>query len=55
MRRINPKKFREQLAAYDCSCPLCTNKIEMFCTHGCPACGGTGKIAPIKTDAQKRG
>lgn len=44
MRLINPKEFREQVAGYDLSCPFCTGKIEMFCAHGCPACGGAGRI-----------
>lgn len=48
LRRINPKEFRRQVAGYDCSCPFCRNNIEMYCTHGCPACGGSGRIEPIR-------
>lgn len=46
VRRIDRKKFREQIAGYDNSCPFCRDGIEMYCTHGCPACGGTKRIDP---------
>lgn len=46
MRRIDPKKFRERLVRYDSGCPFCTNKVEMFCAHDCPACGSTRRIDP---------
>ena len=44
MRRIDRKKFQERIAGYDLSCPFCTDKIEMFYSGRCPACGGTGRI-----------
>ena len=56
MKKINLKKFRKELAPYDASCPFCREKIEMFCTHGCPACGGTGMIErPENSEARARG
>lgn len=50
MLRIDRKRFQEKIAGYECSCPFCRDKIEMFCTHGCPACGGTGRIDPTPRD-----
>ena len=44
--KINPAKFREKIRGYDLSCPFCRAKIDMHCTHGCPACGGTRRIDP---------
>lgn len=44
MRRIDVKKFQAEIIGYDLSCPFCAGKIEMFCTHGCPACGNNGRI-----------
>ena len=52
MKPINPRDFRKQVESYDIACPFCREKTEMYCSGKCPACMGTGRIEPIKTDAQ---
>ena len=50
MRRIDRKKFQDRIVGYDLSCPFCTDKIEMFCSGRCPACGNIGRIDPQPRD-----
>ena len=49
MKPINPRKFRKQIEPYNMACPFCREKIEMYCSGRCPACGDTGRIEPIKS------
>ena len=48
MKPIDLKKFRRWAGQFDSTCPFCRDGIEMYCTHGCPACGNTGRIEPIR-------
>jgi len=52
MKKIKPADFREKAESYDIGCPFCREKIEMYCSGRCPACGDTARIEPIITDAQ---